>query len=54
MEKGAAARWSEEEIAEDMSSVASYETSHNTFNSSPSTGVPNSMAAAVQKPIAVS
>ena len=34
---------------EDMSSVASYETSHNTFNSSPSTSVPNSMAAAVQR-----
>ena len=36
-------------IKEDMSSVASYETSHNTFNLSPSTGVPNSMVAAVQR-----
>ena len=49
MEKGAAAGWSEEDIPEDMSSIASYETSHNTSNSSPSTGVPNSMAAAVQR-----
>ena len=49
LEEGAAAGWSEEEMAADSSSVASYEASHNTFNSSPSTTVPDSMAAAVQR-----
>ena len=49
LEEGAAAGWSEEEMAADSSSVASYEASNNTFNSSPSTTVPDSMAAAVQR-----
>ena len=49
LEEGAAAGWSEEEMAADSPSVASYEASNNTFNSSPSTTVPDSMAAAVQR-----
>ena len=49
LEEGAAAGWSEEEMAADSSSVASYEASHNTFNSSPPPAVPNAWAAAVQR-----
>ena len=49
LEEGAVAGWSEEEMAADSSSVASYEASNNTFNSSPSTTVPDAWAAAVQR-----
>ena len=49
LEEGAAAGWSEEEMAADSPSVASYEASNNTFNSSPPPAVPDPMAAAVQR-----
>ena len=49
LEEEAVAGWSEEEMAADSSSVASYEASHNTFNSSPPPAVPNAWAAAVQR-----
>ena len=49
LEEEAVAGWSEEEMAADSSSVASYEASHNTFNSSPPPAVPDAWAAAVQR-----